>query len=85
MLRKPNRTTRLTNQLRINSKALFDPSLKDQKPIVIEYQDIYEDPSKFTNMEEMAIHTLKEMLGDKTRKKYNKGETSRVKPVVLET
>jgi hypothetical protein len=26
---KPNRKTRITNQLRLNSKALFKPSLKD--------------------------------------------------------
>jgi hypothetical protein len=26
---KPNKKTRITNQLRLNSKALFKPSLKD--------------------------------------------------------
>jgi hypothetical protein len=77
---KPNRKTRLTNQLRLNSKALFDPSLKEKKPIVIEDQDTDEDPSGFTNMEEMAIHTLKEMPIGKTKKKSNKGQTSGIKP-----
>jgi hypothetical protein len=67
---KPNQKTRLTNQLRLNSKSLFDPSLKEQKPIVIEDQDTDEDPYEFTNMEEMAIHTLKEMSGEKTGKKH---------------
>jgi hypothetical protein len=37
---KPNRKTRLTNQLRLNSKALFDPSLKEKNPIVIEYEKL---------------------------------------------
>jgi len=78
---KPNQKTRLTNQLRLNSKSLFDPSLKEQKPILIEYQDT----SRFTNMEKMAIHTLKEMVVGKTKKKRNKGHTSCIKPVYLET
>jgi hypothetical protein len=56
---KPNRKTRLTNQLRLNSKEIFNPSLKDQQPIVIEDEDTEEDISGFSNMEEMAIHTLK--------------------------
>jgi hypothetical protein len=51
----------MTNQLRLNSKALFDPSLKEKKPIVIDDQGTNEDPYEFTNMEEMAIHTLKKM------------------------
>jgi hypothetical protein len=80
---KPNRKTRLTNQLRLNSKALFDPSLKEKNPIVIEDQDTDEDLSEFSNMEEMAIHTLKGMTGDKTRKKCSEGETSGVKYVVV--
>jgi hypothetical protein len=74
----------LTNQLRINSKALFDPSLKEQKPIVIEDQDTNEEPSRFTNMEEMTIHTLKEMPVGKTRNKRNKGHTLGVKTIDLE-
>jgi hypothetical protein len=82
---KPNRKTRLTNQLRLNSKALFDPSLKEKNPIVIEDQDTDEDLSEFSNMEEMAIHTLKGMTGDKTRHKCSEGETSGVKYVVVKT
>jgi hypothetical protein len=34
-------------------------------------------------MEDMAIHTKKGMIGDKTRHKYSKGETSCVKYVVV--
>jgi hypothetical protein len=68
----------LTNQLRLNSKALFDPSLKEKKPIVIEDQDTDEDPSGFTNMEEMAIHTLKEMPVGKTKR-----SATRDRPQVL--
>jgi hypothetical protein len=30
---KPNRKTKITNQLRLNSKALFNPSLKDPQPL----------------------------------------------------
>jgi hypothetical protein len=66
---KPNRKTRITNQLRLNSKALFNPSLKDHQPIVIEDEDTEEDISGFANMEEMVIHTLKKMTWDKGRKK----------------
>jgi hypothetical protein len=85
MPKKPNIKTRLTNQLRLNSKALFDPSLKDKNPIVIEDEDTEEGLSKFVNMEEMAIHTLKEMIGDKEKKKCSKGEISGVKYVVVKT
>jgi hypothetical protein len=81
MPRKPNRNTGPTNQLRLNSKALFDSTLKDHNPIVIEDQDTNEDPSEFTNMEEMVIHTLREMPLGKTNKKNNKGHTSCVKSV----
>jgi hypothetical protein len=73
MSSKPNQKTKLANKLRIKSEALFHPSLKEKKLIVIEDQDTDEDPSRFTNMEEMAIHTLKEMPIGKTRKKSNKG------------
>jgi hypothetical protein len=41
---------------------MFDPSLKEKKPILIEDGDTNEDLSKFANMEEMAIHTLKNVL-----------------------
>jgi hypothetical protein len=41
---KPNRKTRLTNQLRLNSKSLFNPSLKEHKLIVIEDQDTEKIP-----------------------------------------
>jgi hypothetical protein len=53
---KPNRKTRITNQLRLNYKALFNPSLKDPQPIVIED----EDNSRFSNMEEMDNPYTKE-------------------------
>jgi hypothetical protein len=59
--RKPNKKMRLTNQLRLNSKALFNPSLKYQNPIVTEDQYIDEDLFEFSNMEDMDIHTLKGM------------------------
>jgi hypothetical protein len=39
MPRKPNRKIGLTYQLRLKSKALFDPYLKEKNPIVIEDQD----------------------------------------------
>jgi hypothetical protein len=68
---KPNQKTRLTNRLRINSKALFNPSLKEKNHIVIEDQNSDEEPSRFTNMEEMEIHTLKEMSVGKIRKSMN--------------
>ena len=53
---KPNRRTRLTKQLRLNYRALFNPSLKYQQPIVIEDEDTKKVISRFENMEEMAIH-----------------------------
>jgi len=56
----------------VNSKALFNSSLKDPQPIVIE--DEYN--SGFVNMEEMVVHTLKKMTGDKEKLKFCKGETS---------
>jgi hypothetical protein len=71
--------------LRLNSKAMFDSSLKEQKSIVIEDRDTNEDLFEFANMEEMAIHTLKGMTGDKIRHKRNKGETSGVKSVAVKT
>ena len=61
MLGKPNRKTRINNQLILNSKALFNPSLKDPQPIVIED----EENSRFANMEEMESHTLNKMTGIK--------------------
>jgi len=61
MPNKPNRKTIITNQLRMKSKSLFKPSLKGPQPIVIEDHDIPE----FSSMEEMDIHTLKKMTGDK--------------------
>jgi hypothetical protein len=73
---KPNRKTRITNQLRLNPKELFNPSLKDHQPIVIEDEDIEDDIYGFANMEEMVVHKLKNMTRDKGRMKYNEGETS---------
>jgi hypothetical protein len=69
----------------LNSKALFDPYLKEKNPIVIEYEDIEEDLSEFSNMEEMDIHTLKGMTRDKTKKKCDEGEISSVKYVFVKT
>jgi len=51
---------------------------------MIEDKDTGEDPSSFTNMEEMTIHTLKQMTIGKINKKCNKGQTSSVKPTDLE-
>jgi hypothetical protein len=74
MPNNPNRKTKITNQLRLNSKALFKPSLKDPQPIVIED----DDNPKFSNMEEMVFHTMKNMTGDKGKLKLCKGEASGV-------
>jgi hypothetical protein len=52
---------------------LFDPSLKEKNPIVIEDQDTDEDPSEFTNMEEMAIHTLKKDARGKDQEETQQG------------
>jgi hypothetical protein len=69
----------------LNSKALFNPSLKDQNPIVIEDEDTDEYLSKFSSMEERDIHTLKGMTRDKERHKWSQGETSSVNYVVVKT
>ena len=61
MPNKPNIKTIITNQLRLNSKELFNPSLKDPQPIIIE--DEYS--SRFSNMAEMEVHALKKITGDK--------------------
>jgi hypothetical protein len=53
--------------LGLNSKAVFDLSLKEKNPIIIEDEDTEEDLLEFSNMEEMDIHTFKEMTGDKER------------------
>jgi hypothetical protein len=37
------------------------------------------------NMEEMVVHALKKMIGDKGRLKYNKGETSGIKYAIVKT
>jgi hypothetical protein len=63
--------TRIINQLRMNSKALFKPSLKDPQPIVIED----DDSPEFSSMEEMAVNILKRMTVKKEKSKSNKGET----------
>jgi hypothetical protein len=62
---KPNKKTKLTNQLRLKSKEIFNPYLKYQQPIVIEDEDTEENISIFYNMLEMVIHTLKGMTWDK--------------------
>jgi hypothetical protein len=82
MPNKPNRKTKITNQLRLNSKALFKPSLKDPQPIVIEDDD---DSPEFSSMEEMVVHTLKKMTGDKRKLEFCKGEASRVQLATVKT
>jgi hypothetical protein len=64
--------TRITNQLRLNSKALFKPSLKYPQPIMIEDDDSHE----FSRMEEIAINVLKGMIVKKEKSKPNEGETT---------
>jgi len=50
---KTNKKTRITNQFRLKSKALFKLSLKDPLPIGIED----DDNPKFSSMEEIvSIH-----------------------------
>jgi hypothetical protein len=69
----------------LKSNALFDPSLKEKKIIVIEDKDIDEDLFEFSNMEDLVIHTLKGMTGEKARQKHSEGETSGVKSVAVKT
>jgi hypothetical protein len=52
---------------------------------VIEDRDIDEDVSEFANMEEMSMHTLKGMIGDKASQTRSEGETSGVKYVAVKT
>jgi hypothetical protein len=52
---KPNIKNRIKNQLRMNSKALFKPSLNDPQSILIED----DDSVKFSCMEEMEVNVLK--------------------------
>jgi hypothetical protein len=72
MPNNPKRKTRITNQLRLNSKKHFKTSLKYPQPIIIEDKD----NSGFSNMEEMAVHTLKKMTRDTKKLKFSKGESS---------
>jgi hypothetical protein len=72
MPNKPNMKTRIKNQLRLNSKELFNPSLKGHQPIVIEYEDSFEF-SNMEEMEEMVVHTLNKMIWDKEILKFCKG------------
>jgi hypothetical protein len=69
---KANKKTRITNQLRIKSKALFNPSLKYPQLIVIE--DV--DSPKFSIMEEMAVNVLKGMIVKKEKSKYSEDEAT---------
>jgi hypothetical protein len=78
---KANRKARITNQLRLNSKALFKRSLKDPQPIVIEDDEIHE----LSSMEEMVVHTLKKMTRDKGKLEFCKGEASGVKLAAVKT
>jgi hypothetical protein len=68
----PNNKTRIKNQLRLNSKDLFKPTLKDPQQIVIKDDDNLE----FSSMEEMAVNVLKGMEMKKEKSKSNEGETA---------
>jgi hypothetical protein len=59
--------------LRLNSKALFKPSLKEEKLIIID-DDIPEKNPKITKKERLAIKTLREMPIRKTRKEKNNNQ-----------
>jgi hypothetical protein len=64
--------TRITNQVRLNSKALFKPSLKYPKPIVIED----DDSPEFSSMEEMEVNVLKGMTVKKEKSKFSEDEAA---------
>jgi hypothetical protein len=70
---KPNKKTRITNQLRLNSKALFKPSLKYPQPILIED----DDSPKFSSMEEMTVNVLKGMTVKKEKSKSSEDEAAK--------
>jgi hypothetical protein len=70
---KPNRKTRIMNQLRLNSKALFKPSLKDPQPILIED----DDSPEFSSMEEMEVNVLKGMTVKKEKSKSSENEAAK--------
>jgi hypothetical protein len=57
--------TQSTNKFRMNAKALFDPSLKEGKPINI-YYEAPEDTLVVTSKETQTIKTLKDMPMKKT-------------------
>jgi hypothetical protein len=57
-----------TNKLRLNSKALSKPSMKEEKLIIIDDDDILENILEITKKERMTIKTLREMPIRKTRK-----------------
>jgi hypothetical protein len=60
--------TRPTNKFRLNAKALFDPSLKTGKPIVIE-DDISKGTPGDTDSKETTKRTLKDLPMKKTTKR----------------
>jgi hypothetical protein len=63
--------------LRLNSKALFKPSLKEEKLIIID-DDIPEKIPEITKKERMAIKTLREMPIRKTRKEKQQQPVAKV-------
>jgi hypothetical protein len=58
--------------LRLDSKAIFNPSLKDPQTIVIEDDGSHE----FSIMEEIVVHTLKNMTRDKGKLEFYKRDAS---------
>jgi hypothetical protein len=69
---KPNIKTRITNQLRLKSKALFNPSLKYPQLIVIED----DDSPEFSSMKEMEVNVLKGMIVKKEKSKSSEDEAT---------
>jgi spore coat polysaccharide biosynthesis predicted glycosyltransferase SpsG len=67
----PNRKTRIIDELRLKSKALFKTSLKTSQPIVIKD----DDSPKFSSMEEMVVNVLKGMTVKMEKLKSNEVET----------
>jgi hypothetical protein len=68
--RNLNIKTRIINQLRLNSKALFKTSLKDPQPIVIKD----DDSLKFSSMKEMTVNVLKGTTMKKEKSKSSEDE-----------
>jgi hypothetical protein len=63
--------------LRLNSKALFKPSLKKEKLIIIDDDDPEKTP-EITKKERLEIKTLREMPIRKTRKEKQQQPVAKV-------